>query len=148
MGSNPIGGTVRRPYTDDDIVKYAREVNTLAQLLNKLGLKPAGGNYANMKRNLQRLGVDTTHWTGQAWNKGEQLKDWSKYKRPESLKKHLIRMRGHRCEKCFSEKWFDARITLEIHHVNGDRTNNAPENLQLLCPNCHSYTDTWRGRNK
>jgi 5-methylcytosine-specific restriction endonuclease McrA len=34
-------------------------------------------------------------------------------------------------------------INLEVHHINGDRTNNELENLQLLCPNCHSYTYTF-----
>jgi 5-methylcytosine-specific restriction endonuclease McrA len=35
-------------------------------------------------------------------------------------------------------------INLEVHHIDGDRTNNSLENLQLLCPNCHSYTTNFR----
>jgi 5-methylcytosine-specific restriction endonuclease McrA len=34
-----------------------------------------------------------------------------------------------------------------LHHINGDRLDNRLENLQLLCPNCHSQTSTYSGRN-
>lgn len=136
--------TKYRNYTDDDIIKYAKEVFSLAGLLKKLDLKPVGGNYANMKRNLQRLNIDTSHWTAQGWNAGKQLKDWSQYTRVAHLKKHLIKIRGHQCECCKNTDWLDKPIKLEVHHISGDRTDNSLNNLQLLCPNCHSFTDTWR----
>ena len=44
-----------KDYSDEDVIKYANEVRSMAQLLDKLGLKKAGGNYANMKRTLQRI---------------------------------------------------------------------------------------------
>lgn len=116
----------------------------MAQLLKGLGLKSAGGNYANMKSILQKLDVDTSHWTGQAWNKGERLKDWSEYSRAARMKPHLIKKRGNICECCELKRWNKMTIKLEIHHIDGDRTNNSYGNLQLLCPNCHSMTDTWR----
>lgn len=49
---------------------------------------------------------------------------------------------------CKLHKWLNFPITLEVHHIDGDRTNNNEENLQLLCPNCHSYTDNWRNRKR
>lgn len=118
----------------------------MAQLFVKLGLRPVGGNYANMKRRLQQLQIDTSHWTGQAWNKGEQLKDYSKYTRIAHLKPHLIKLRGNKCEECKRTKWLKKPIVLEVHHIDSDRTNNEEVNLQLLCPNCHSITDGWRNR--
>lgn len=53
----------------------------------------------------------------------------------------------HRCECCGLTTWLDKPIPLELHHKDGDRTNNALENFQLLCPNCHAFTDSYRGKN-
>ena len=75
-----------------------------------------------------------------------QQKDWCAYSKVEYLKKHLIAARGHRCEQCKNTEWMQYPIPLEVHHKDGDRTNNSPENLSLLCPNCHSLTDNYRGR--
>ena len=42
----------------------------------------------------------------------------------------------------------DKPIVLELEHIDGNHSNNERENLEAICPNCHSQTDTWRGRNK
>jgi len=133
-----------RDYTDNDVIEYAKEVYSIAELLRKLNLKEAGGNYANIKRLIQKLNINTSHWTGQAWNKDQQLKDWSKYTRANNLKKHLIKKRGNICEICGNSMWLGKQLHLEIHHIDGDKTNNDINNLQLLCPNCHSQTHNWR----
>jgi transposase-like protein len=52
-----------------------------------------------------------------------------------------------RCERCGLTEWQGRAVSLELHHVNGDGLDNRLENLLLLCPNCHSQTDTWGGRN-
>lgn len=135
-----------RKYTNEDIINSAKKVKSMAGLLKSLDLKVAGGNYANMKKTLQRLKVDCSHWTGSAWRKDQRLKDWSEYNRISSLKPHLIRKRSHTCEKCGLEEWLKTPIPLEVDHIDGDRTNNEERNLKLLCCNCHALTPTWRGR--
>lgn len=135
-----------RNYTNEDIVRYTKEVYSIASLLKRLELKPSGGNYANIKNNLQKLKIDTSHWKGQGWNKDQQLKDWTKYSRVGHLKKHLIKEKSHQCEKCLLTTWLEQPIILEVHHKDGNRTNNNFNNLQLLCCNCHAQTDNWRNR--
>lgn len=81
------------------------------------------------------------------FNKDKFTADFS-YDGKGSHKKLLIQENGHRCECCNLEVWMNFPITLELEHIDGNNRNNVRSNLKLLCPNCHSLTDTWRGRNK
>lgn len=137
-----------REYTDEDIIKHAKEVKSIAALLRKLDLRPAGGNYANIKSKLQKLDVDCSHWTGKGWRKGQRLKEWVNYSKASRLKPHLIKEKGHICELCKLSDWRGSEIPLEIHHKNGNRTDNRLDNLQLLCCNCHALTDNWRNKKR
>lgn len=60
----------------------------------------------------------------------------------------LLGVRTGQCQRCGIHDWHDAPLTMTLHHVNGDRHDNRLENLQLLCPNCHSQTDNYAGRNR
>jgi RNA polymerase subunit RPABC4/transcription elongation factor Spt4 len=66
----------------------------------------------------------------------------------ERSKRQLVfKEQGEKCPHCGLSEWRGEPITLELDHADGNRLNNARENLRLLCPNCHSLTKTWRGRN-
>lgn len=68
---------------------------------------------------------------------------------PNGLKREKVfREQEGKCNRCGLSEWLGQKITLELEHKNGDHYDNARENVELLCPNCHSLTDTWRGRNK
>jgi hypothetical protein len=66
-----------------------------------------------------------------------------------SLKRRLVAagLKQGLCEECGIGEWRGQPIGLALHHVNGKADDNRLENLQLLCPNCHSLTDNFAGRN-
>lgn len=64
------------------------------------------------------------------------------------LRKILSKVRGYKCSCCDISEWNKKPITLQVNHIDGNCTNNMPKNLELICPNCHSQTDTFGARNK
>lgn len=65
--------------------------------------------------------------------------------RSSNLKELLFKagLKENRCEICNITEWQNAPIKCQLHHKDGDKRNNTLENLQILCPNCHSQTDTY-----
>jgi hypothetical protein len=65
------------------------------------------------------------------------------------LKLRLLKegLKANRCEECGISRWRGRPLNMQLHHVNGDGTDNRLENIVLLCANCHSQTDTYGGRN-
>lgn len=66
----------------------------------------------------------------------------------ERLRKRIILEQKEKCNKCKLDKWLGNNMPLELEHIDGNHYNNERTNLEALCPNCHSLTPTWRGRNK
>ena len=66
----------------------------------------------------------------------------------DSLRFRILYEQNEKCNNCGLEKWLGEPITLELEHKDGNNQNNERSNLEILCPNCHALTDTWRGRNK
>ena len=65
------------------------------------------------------------------------------------LKKRLVEegFVAPHCATCRIQAWRKKPLSLAVHHINGDRLDNRVQNLELLCPNCHSQTDNFAGRN-
>jgi hypothetical protein len=65
------------------------------------------------------------------------------------LKNRLIKegIKENVCEICGISEWNGKPLNMELHHIDGDRTNHKLENLQIVCPNCHAQTDTFRAKN-
>ena len=136
-----------RNYTDQDIIQFVQESSTLAEVLRKLGLKAVGGNYQTLKKNILRLDIDTSHMSGMNWRKGLRYEDITNYKSKTFLRRRLLETRGNICENCGISEWLGEELSLELHHIDGNSLNGEEENLILLCPNCHSLTESWRKRN-
>lgn len=131
-----------------EFAQLVAESHSFYELAEKIGYaKMGGGTQSSLKKAMLERGLDTSHFTGQAWNKGNY--DYSTFTRGSVKKngkttlKPLIALRGHKCEQCGLTEWLNQPINLEIHHKNGDRSDNSLDNLILLCPNCHSYTETF-----
>lgn len=66
----------------------------------------------------------------------------------KGVRRYLIELRGEKCSECtLSAEWNNRPLKLQLDHIDGDRTNNKIDNLRLLCPNCHSQTSTYAGKN-
>jgi Zn finger protein HypA/HybF involved in hydrogenase expression len=68
--------------------------------------------------------------------------------KPKTLKRFLIKENGNKCWTCGITEWNKKSIVMELEHIDGNSANNSLENLSLICPNCHSQTSTYKGKNK
>lgn len=149
----------RYTYSEKELREAVKTSTSIRQVLEKLNIVPAGGNYQTTNRRIEKLNIDTKHFTGQAWNKGKVIgpkRDIKEYLSNEfpilshKLKGRLIAegLKQHKCECCGISEWNGNPAPIELDHINGNHHDNRLENLRILCPNCHAQTDTYRGKNK
>ncbi len=152
----------KKSWTVSDLKEATRTSRSIRQIIERLGLIPAGGNYEQVKHVLKEEKIDTSHITGSGWRKGEKYpfiprinldqilikgSRFQSYKLKKRL--FLIGLKKEKCERCnWAEKSEDGRIPVELDHINGDRYDNRLINLRILCPNCHSLQSTHRGKNQ
>lgn len=148
---------MRRSWSDDSLRIAIQTNNTMAGVLRSLNLSTSPGNYKSVGLVVSRLGLDTTHFKGQAHGTSPrvtkiQLDDLlvkgSQYG-SSPLRKRLIKegLLPNLCDDCgIKPEWNEKPLVLQLDHKNGDSTDNRLENLHLLCPNCHSQTKTFTGK--
>jgi 5-methylcytosine-specific restriction endonuclease McrA len=66
----------------------------------------------------------------------------------DAKRRRVFDQQKHKCNNCGLSEWRGQPIKLELEHKDGNHMNDERDNLEALCPNCHSLTDTWRGKNK
>ena len=152
----------RRSWSASDLREAVAKSRSFRQALKFLNLKPAGGNYSQIKKYIREYNVDNGHFKGRGWNKG-----LTGFSIPRvSLEKILVRdssfqsfklklrlfnagLKPQYCERCgWAKKTQDGYLPLELDHINGNPRDNRLKNLQVLCPNCHSLTPTHRSRKR
>jgi len=148
----------RRSWTESQLKYAVRNSFSIRQVLKRLGLKEAGGNYAQIHKYLREYQLNSSHFKGKGWSKGligigkpkltlEEILTANNTFQSYKLKKRLFEtsLKQQKCEICgWAEKTADGRIPLELDHINGIRSDNRLENLRILCPNCHSLQSTHR----
>ena len=150
----------RRTSTDEELRLAVQSSSSFRQVLLRLGLRDAGGNYATVQKSVRTMAISTEHFKGQGWRAGSkiapkparELQDLLRegvYVQSYKLKKRLFAagLKAPRCEECgWAQRSSDGYLPLELDHINGVITDNRIENLRVLCPNCHSLKPTHRGR--
>jgi len=130
--------------------------------LRSLDLNPRNGsNVRWINQIISDYSFETSHWVGQGHLRGK-THDWTKkipaeelfvigdYRGSGHLKKRIIKenLIDYRCNVCNGTEWLGQKLSLHLDHINGKTKDNRIENLRFLCPNCHSLTDTYCGKNK
>lgn len=151
----------KRSWTKEQLEVAIRTSFSFRQVLSKLSLKEAGGNYDQLKRYIREYQFNTNHFRGRGWNLGMKIPTAARvplseilvkgnYFQSFKLKNRLFKegLKLPACEECgWAKRAESGHLPLELDHINGDRHDNRLENLRVLCPNCHSLKPTHRGRN-
>ena len=133
----------------------------MSECCKAIGLSKNGSNgRIQIRKRCKELNIDcshlsTSHPTSRINPQKQDLKDIliknSTYNNRTALKKRLIdeHVLEYKCAICGNKgEWNSYPLTLQLDHINGINNDNRVQNLRFLCPNCHSQTSTFSGRNK
>lgn len=143
--------------SDDEFKKLIANNYTYSDCLRSLGLTPRGGSSLKIiKKRISELNCSIEHFNQKrssvmkALPLEEILVENSTYLNTSSLKRRLINngLLEYKCAICGINEWRGQSLSLHIDHINGKNNDNRLKNLRLLCPNCHSQTETYAGKNK
>lgn len=145
--------------SDEEFINLVKTKTTYSDILRELGLSTNGGSSTDvLKRRIKELNCSIEHFKVKSktspnvkYALDEILVQNSTYANISRLKARLInegRMK-YECAFCGNKgKWLNNTLSLQLDHINGIHNDHRLENLRFLCPNCHSITDTYAGKNK
>lgn len=148
-----------RNWTNEQLKEAVKTSYCLTDVLRKLGLAIAGGNHKSIKDWIDEYELDISHFRPndlrlRGLDKRRVLTNAEIFCKNSNASGKALRRRAkiellYECFYCnLTDIWFGKSITLELDHINGIRNDNRKENLRWLCPNCHSQTETFAGKNK
>ena len=135
------------------ILKFINEKRSLAYICRHFKCKSRTLNSYLKKLNIEYIGDKSGKYIENRNNKRKPaiyFLNSSNFISSHKLKIKLIEdgIKDYKCENCNLSKWLGDKIPIELHHIDGNRFNNHLNNLQILCPNCHSKTDNNSGKGK
>lgn len=142
----------------EDFEAIVKEHMHYVDILEHLGYKRTSGSMAKViKARIEHDNIDVSHMSKRHTRGATPkipmedilIKD-SKYTNMNTLKRRLVAegIKEYICTKCHNDgNWLGISLVLQLDHIDGDHKNNEVENLRFLCPNCHSQTDTYSGKN-
>lgn len=161
--SKGYGKSIIYSYSKEEMQILLDTSSSYSQVLEKIGLNPRGGNPETLKKFIKEFDLKEEKLNQNRSlvfsNNGKRLVEKTQMPLKDILQKG-VKIRGykllkrlekegikkHRCEICGITEWQGKPISLQLHHKDGDNTNQELENLQILCPNCHSQTDNYAGK--
>lgn len=146
---------------EEDFINLIKTSQTMSQVLRYFGMENKGSNYQTCKSRIKYLNLDTSHFLGRIESykfhrcvtKEEflnRLINNSSNKRSD-VKRFLIKFNliPYICSNCDNKgEWNGKKLSLQLEHKNGTSNDDRLENLEFLCPNCHSQTDTFAGKSQ
>jgi Zn finger protein HypA/HybF involved in hydrogenase expression len=148
--------TILEKYTKEELEFLLNESISFRQFLKKIGSSTNGSSaYNSIKKQLDKLNIIIP-----IYNCKNNFHDKKRLEDDEVFIENSTYSRGHlkeriiknnlieyKCNKCRNKgKWINRELVLQLDHINGINNDNRLENLQFLCPNCHSQTETFAGK--
>lgn len=145
-------------FSKEQLQQFCRESESYREVAAKIGYNPDGGRgTAAVKEMISLYGFDISHFKGMAHTKniGKKKTPTEAYLNNEvKITSHKLRLRlleegyfENKCCCCGLTEWLGQPIPLELHHKDGNKENNNFFNLELRCPNCHYFTETYKSKN-
>jgi hypothetical protein len=131
------------------ILKWIDENQSKSFMCKQLNCRPS-----TFERYLKKLKIDYKgNQGGRGIKTDSKRKSAIEYSESTLVKSHVMKLKliedgikEHICENCGIREWLGKPTPLELHHIDGNRFNNKFDNLQILCPNCHSQTPNYSGK--
>ena len=148
-------------WLDEDVIKAVKKSKTYSQTLRALGVQAKGANFRTLKKYISKLNLDISHFCFGKNFDLDRIKNSRYILTPEEMfiensltnTKHIrntlikLKLIDYKCQMCGITHWQNQELSLHLDHINGTNSDNRLENLRFLCPNCHSLTETYCGRN-